>query len=119
MRFQLSDAKVATFGHTTNRLLLQLVRAWHGEMSLIQDCHRLLVNDINTRESLLVAALKRGVGMRRYTCALCGLTFARRYRQLRSLVTCRLHNGGFTTLDERRPTRPEILLLWYEVLTVS
>ncbi|CDS37612.1 vacuolar protein sorting associated protein 8 [Echinococcus multilocularis] len=109
---QLSDATVASFGSATNRFLLQLVCVWQKEVSLMQDCHRLMASDISALEQLLVRALKRGLGLRRYSCALCGLTFARRYRQLRSLVTCHLHTGGFSTLDERQPTRSEVLLFW-------
>ncbi|VDM16770.1 unnamed protein product [Hydatigera taeniaeformis] len=109
---QISDASVASFGSATNRFLLQLVGVWQKEGSLMRDCRRLMANDINALEQLLVSALKRGLGLRRYSCYLCGLTFARRYRRLRSLVTCRLHTGGFSTLDARQSTRPEILLFW-------
>ncbi|VDK35902.1 unnamed protein product [Taenia asiatica] len=112
---QLSDATAASFSSATNRFLLQLLGVWQKEVSLMQDCHRLMANDINALEQLLVRALKRGLGLRRYSCALCGLTFARRYRQLRSLVTSRLHTGGFSTLNERQPTRSEILLCGHGV----
>ncbi|KAL5968115.1 hypothetical protein TSMEX_004137 [Taenia solium] len=75
---QLSDATPASFSSATNRFLLQLLGVWQKEVSLMQDCHRLMANDINALEQLLVRALKRGLGLRRYSCALCGLTFARR-----------------------------------------
>ncbi|KAL5108121.1 hypothetical protein TcWFU_008782 [Taenia crassiceps] len=109
---QLSDSTMTSFGSATSRFLLHLVSVWQREVSLMQDCHRLMANDISALERLLVRALKRGLGLRRYSCALCGLTFARRYRQLRSLVISRLHTGGFSTLNERQPTRPEMLLFW-------
>lgn len=79
----------------------------------MQDCHRLMTRDISSSEQVLVAALKRGIGVRRYSCALCGLSFTLRYRRLRSTVTCGLHAGGFTTLAERNPVGSEIMLLWY------
>ncbi|KAM7542248.1 hypothetical protein Aperf_G00000011476 [Anoplocephala perfoliata] len=107
-----SDTTVADFGSATNKFLLQLVGVWHREVNLMQDCHRLMIRDISSSEQVLVAALKRGIGVRRYGCALCGLSFAMRYRRLRSTVTCRLHTGGFTTLAERNPVGSEIILLW-------
>nr|CDS27388.1 vacuolar protein sorting associated protein 8 [Hymenolepis microstoma] len=109
---QLSDKSVSNFGSETNKFLLQLVGAWHKEVNLMQDCHRLMTSDISSSEQVLVSALKRGVGMRRYSCALCGLGFALRYRRMRSTVTRNLYTGGFTTVSERNPSSLEIMVLW-------
>ncbi|VUZ48006.1 unnamed protein product [Hymenolepis diminuta] len=109
---QLSEKSVSNFGSETNKFLLQLVGVWHKEVNLMQDCHQLMISDINSSEQVLVSVLKRGIGMRRYSCALCGLSFALRYRRMRSTVTCSLHTGGFTTIAERNPSSSEIVLMW-------
>ncbi|VDD79098.1 unnamed protein product [Mesocestoides corti] len=114
---QLVDTSVASFGSATNRFLLQLVGVWHKEVKLMRDCHRLMSSDVSASEQRIVGVLKRGVGLRRYSCSLCGFTFARRYRLLRSLVTCSLHTGGFSTLDEKHANKPEIIIFWYDSLT--
>ncbi|VDN96058.1 unnamed protein product [Rodentolepis nana] len=108
----LSDKSVSNLGSETNKFLLQLVGVWHKEVKLMQDCHRLMTSDVSSSEQVLVSALKRGVGMRRYSCALCGLGFALRYRRMRSTVTYDLYTGGFTTIAQRMPSSLEIMVLW-------
>ncbi|VDN14488.1 unnamed protein product [Dibothriocephalus latus] len=102
----LSDTSVASFGSATNTFLLQLVAVCQKELCLLRDSQRLAETDASEGERTLGERFNRGVGLRRYHCPLCGLTFALRFRCLRGRVLFRLHEGGFTTLS--RHHRPQL-----------
>ncbi|BHF68267.1 Vacuolar protein sorting-associated protein 8 [Sparganum proliferum] len=111
---KLSDTSVASFGSATNTFLLQLVAVCQKELRLLRDSQRLAEVDASEGERILGERFTRGVGLRRYLCPLCGLTFSLRFQCLRGRVLFRLHEGGFTTLS--RHHRPEldfeVIIFW-------
>ncbi|KAL7059365.1 hypothetical protein AAHC03_013106 [Spirometra sp. Aus1] len=111
---KLSDTSVASFGSATNTFLLQLVAVCQKELCLLRDSQRLAEVDASEGERILGERFTRGVGLRRYLCPLCGLTFSLRFQCLRGRVLFRLHEGGFTTLS--RHHRPEldfeVIIFW-------
>ncbi|VDM02532.1 unnamed protein product [Schistocephalus solidus] len=110
----MSDTSVASFGSATNTFLLQLVAVCQKELCLLRDSQRLAEVDASEGERTLGERFTRGVGLRRYLCPLCGLTFALRFRCLRGRVLFRLHEGGFTTLSQHhRPGSDfEVVIFW-------